>query len=52
MDITNRVKDGVFVELQVKSGNTTLTEDLTVSKKEGWKVSDLDIDFDNFLNDR
>jgi len=44
MDITTRIKEGVFVELQVKSGNTTLTEDLAVSKNEGWKVPDMDIE--------
>jgi len=44
MDITTRIKDGLFVELQVKSENTTLTEDLAVRKKEGWKVPDLEIE--------
>lgn len=48
MDITTRIKEGVFVELQVKSGNTTLTEDLAISKNEGWKVPNEDIE--QFLN--
>lgn len=44
MDIKTRVKDGSFVELQIESGNTKLTEDLATLKNGKWVVPENEIE--------
>lgn len=44
MDIKTRVKDGSFVELQIESGNTKITEDLATLKSGKWVVPENEIE--------
>lgn len=44
MDIKTRVKDGSFVELQIESGNTRITEDLATLKSGKWVVPENEIE--------
>ena len=44
MNIKTRVKDGSFVELQIESGNTRITEDLATLKSGKWVVLENEIE--------
>jgi hypothetical protein len=44
MKITTRVKDGQFVELNIESSSTKITEDLSVLKNGTWSVPNQDIE--------
>jgi hypothetical protein len=44
MYIKTRVKEGSFVELQIESGNTRITEDLATLKSGKWVVPENEIE--------
>lgn len=44
MEIKTRTKEGSFVELQIESGNTRITEDLAIIKNGKWVVPENEIE--------
>lgn len=52
MEIKTKVKEGSFVELQIESGNTKITEDLATLKNGKWVVPENEIEqFITIAND-